>query len=482
MDNGLTRSSIIRSLLAFSLPTWINAVLGVVAVPIVTRLFEPEVLGKFNLFSTYSTILFCIALIGINQGIMRFYHEPPGRNTTGGFYKLCHSVAAVSVCLVIGGIIVCRVYLSNAIAGEYDPYLVLCLALFVVAATFLNVVNSSFRMRGATLAYGVMTVLMNVGAKLTYVGATLLDDKFVGAITLITISYVALAVFYMMMDLFRYRKEPVVFGRDEIIPLLTYSLPLMPVLFISQINTALPKVMIASSLGYSEVGVYTSAYSIVSLISVVQSGINVFWAPFVYKNYSKYPEYLSAGHDIIAFAMTVFGLGVILAQDFIYLAIGPNYHGSQSFFPLLLFAPVCYTISETTGVGINISKKTYLNLVVYGVTILVTLVLCRLLVPVLHLEGAAIAVAMAALVMLIIKTLLGERYYRVINSRTRSFLAPTLFLVVAAANTFYFEYFHVRSLITFFGMLLVCVIYREQLRVFIGEFRKWSGRPAKGDG
>ena len=163
MDNGLTRSSIIRSLLAFSLPTWINAVLGVVAVPIVTRLFEPEVLGKFNLFSTYSTILFCIALIGINQGIMRFYHEPPGRNTTGGFYKLCHSVAAVSVCLVIGGIIVCRVYLSNAIAGEYDPYLVLCLALFVVAATFLNVVNSSFRMRGATLAYGVMTVLMNGG-------------------------------------------------------------------------------------------------------------------------------------------------------------------------------------------------------------------------------------------------------------------------------------------------------------------------------
>ena len=76
-----------------------------------------------------------------------------------------------------------------------------------------------------------------------------------------------------------------------------------------------------------------------SLISVVQSGINVFWAPFVYKNYSKYPEYLSAGHDIIAFAMTVFGLGVILAQDFIYLAIGPNYHGSQSFFPITLVCP-----------------------------------------------------------------------------------------------------------------------------------------------
>ena len=51
-------------------------------------------------------------------------------NTTGRFYKLCHSVAAVSVCLVIGGIIVCRSHLSNAaIAGEYDPYLVLCPAI-----------------------------------------------------------------------------------------------------------------------------------------------------------------------------------------------------------------------------------------------------------------------------------------------------------------------------------------------------------------
>ena len=103
MDNGLTRSSIIRSLLAFSLPTWINAVLGVVAVPIVTRLFEPEVLGKFNLFSTYSTILFCIALMGINQGIMRFYHEPRVGTRREGFtssvtlWRLSQSASSLAV-------------------------------------------------------------------------------------------------------------------------------------------------------------------------------------------------------------------------------------------------------------------------------------------------------------------------------------------------------------------------------------------------
>ena len=62
---------------------------------------------------------------------------------------------------------------------------------------------------------------------------------------------------------------------------------------------------------------------------------------------------------------------------------------------------------------------------------------------VLHLEGAAIAVCNGSSCDADHQNVIGQRYYRIINSRIRSFLAPTLFLGVAAANTFYFEYFHV---------------------------------------
>ena len=63
-------------------------------------------------------------------------------------------------------------------------------------------------------------------------------------------------VFYMMMDLFAIVRSRLYFGRDEIIPLLTYSPSVDAGIVYFWINTALPKVMIASSLGYSE-GEYT---------------------------------------------------------------------------------------------------------------------------------------------------------------------------------------------------------------------------------
>ena len=457
------KRQVLQSIFGLSIPTWINAAIGIIAVPLVTRLFEPDVLGKFNLFNTYSTILYCIALIGINQGLMRFYHEPPGRNTTVGLYKLCQTIITISTFIIAVVIFVFGKSFSNAIAGEYNFYILLCLVFYVASATFLNVINTSYRMQNSILAYGVMTVLMNLCSKITYAGAALIDDKFIGAITLLTGSYVIIAIVYMTRDFIRYRGQKTLLGKEEIIPLLKYSLPLMPVLFISQINTALPKLFIAEYLDFSQVGIYTSAYSVVSIISIVQSGINVFWAPFVFENYAERPRYLTSGHTIITFVMTVFGLIVVLFQDVIYLLIGPAYKESQYFFALLLFSPICYTISETTGIGINISKRTYLNFVVYGVTIVVTFALCYLLIPILGLLGAAIAVAAAAFSMLIVKTLLGERFYKIVISPVKSFSAPTLFLITVVLNTLYFDMLWIRMGLTLLAVVIICLIYRKEM-------------------
>lgn len=457
------KKKVIRAVFGLSLPTWINTAIGIIAVPLVTRLFEPDVLGKFNLFNTYGTILYCIALAGLNQGLMRFYHEPPGRNTTGGLYKLCQAIVTIMTFIIIVVIFTFGKSFSNIIAGEYNFYVILCLVFYIAAAAFLNVISSLYRMQDSILAYGIITVLMNLCSKITYAGAALIDDKFIGMITLLTGSYVIIAVIYMIRDFIHYREQRAIFGKEEIIPLLKYSFPLMPVLFISQINTALPKLIIAGYLDYFQVGIYTSAYSIVSIISIVQSGINIFWAPFVFKNYVKHPNYLSSGHTLITFVMTIFGLIVLLFQDAIYLFIGSAYQASQQFFALLLFSPICYTISETTGIGINISKKTYLNFIVYGVTIVITFALCFLLIPMLGLHGAAIAVAGAAFSMLIVKTIIGEKFYKIIVSPIKSSFAPVLFLIVVALNTLFFHAFWFRTILTLLAIVIICLIYHKEM-------------------
>lgn len=466
-----SKTRAIKSIFGFSIPTWINAAVGILAVPLVTRLFEPEVLGKFNLFCMYSTILYCIALAGLNQGLLRFYHEPPGRNTSGGLFRMSLTLVMVFSLIIAVIVFVFGKSFSEAIVGEDNPYIIICLVVSVLAAAILNLVNSAYRMQNKLLAYGILTISMHLCAKITFAGAALFEDKIDAAISLFTLSYVIVAIIYIVCILRSFSGQKSVWGKTETLTLLKYSLPLMPVLFIAQINTALPKIAISEYLDYAQVGIYASAFSVVSIISIVQSGINTFWAPFVFENYSKHPQYLSSGHLIITFIMTVFGLTVVLFQDVIYLIIGPNYRSSQMFFALLLSTPIFYTLAETTGIGINISKKTYFNAIVYAASLGVTLIACFLLIPKLGLLGAAIAVAAAAFGMLIVKTIIGEKYYKIVTNPVKSFFAPTFFLIVVILNTMLFEMFWIRTAITAVAIITTCYIYKKEMISLIGMAR-----------
>lgn len=465
---SLAKDNIVKAILGFSLPTWINVLIGIFAVPLVTRLFAPEVLGKFNLFCTYGYILCCVALAGLNQGYMRFYNEPIGKDSHSGLYKLSLMLALLSTAVVGLLIFVFRYNLSALIIGEYSGYIPFCLVIYVFSHTVLNIESSVYRMQNLIIAFGVLTILMNLCGKLSYAGAVFFNDKLFGAILLFSFSYLAVAMVYSIRSLLAYRGERLKISKQDVYALLKYSIPLMPVLFIAQINTALPKIVINEHLDYSQVGIYAAAFSIVGVISVVQSGLNIFWTPFVFENYKERPQYLLRGHQLIIFAITIFGLFAVMFQDVIYLIIGENYRSGQIIFALLLFSPICYTISETTGIGINISKKTYLNVYVYIITAAASLITCFLLIPKLGLIGAALSVAISSLCMLICKTAFGEKHYKVISVPMKSFLAPLLFLLVAGLDTVFFNEFVIRTVITGISIVIMLVVYKDE---FVSVFK-----------
>jgi len=482
MNGKEIKNSAIKSVLGFSIPSWINAAIGIVTIPFVTRVFEPDVLGKFNLFNTYGAILQGISLVGLNQGLMRFYHEPTGRNTAIGLYKICQAIVTFTTVIIVSVVLVFSNKFSDAICGEVNLNVSLCLCLVVATVSFLTIKISLYRIQDSIFAYGVLVVLMNICAKTTYLGATFLDNKFIGAISLLTASYVLITILYLFQDFRRYRGQAAVFGTEEIVPLLKYSLPLVPTLFVAQIMTALPTLLIAEFLDYSQVAMYTSAYYIVSIMAIAQSGIIIFWPAFVFKNYIKQPKLLSTACEIITSVMIIFGLIVLLFQDIFYLVIGPAYRESQYFFAMLVFSSVCYAISETTGIGITISKKTYLNSAGYFVSSLVTFALCYLLIPNFALTGAACAVAAAALAMLIIKSWIGHIYYKVVGSPLKLCLALAFFVTIVVLNPLVLQLFWLRTGLILFVMLITCLIYHKEMALclkILAGLSKGNAEPKK---
>ena len=127
---------------------------------------------------------------------------------------------------------------------------------------------------------------------------------------------------------------------------------------------------------------------------------------------------------------------------------------------LLMFSPIAETISETLGLGIELSKKTYMKLPVYIISIVVNILSCILLIPHFGIFGAAMANAISSLTMLIIKSVIGEHYYRCSDNYTKLILCMGLFIFTATLSS-WFNNGYVKFIMACVGIIITtCVYYK----------------------
>ena len=78
-----TGKSFVKKFVGFSVVTWISFIISFLSAPISTRLFDPSVLGKINIFNTYTNLWGILILVGLDQAYARFYYERPNNRTIG---------------------------------------------------------------------------------------------------------------------------------------------------------------------------------------------------------------------------------------------------------------------------------------------------------------------------------------------------------------------------------------------------------------
>lgn len=447
----------------FSIATWIGAILSFGVTPFITRIFEPDEVGKINLFFTFLTVFQYVGILGMDQAYIRFYNKPSGRNDKDGLFKLCTSLSMGFSLIICVGVIFFGDTISKEISSEASSSIILSLVICVFARIFLTLSNSYYRMQNNIFLYSLQVILLTLAGKVSYLGAAFWKPEHKNAIYIVTLSYAIIFVFFFIIQLYSKRYSKVYFGKNETIPLLNYAIPIMPVMIMAWINTSIPIFILKRFVDYSAIGIYSNAITIVSVITLLQSGFNIFWPPFVYENYKTNPQKIITIHKLITFSMVIFGLFVLISQDIIFLLVGEAYREGKDFFSFLLISPIFYTIAETTGLGINISKRSYLNLIVTGTSAVINIVMCYLLVPIYGAAGAAVAVATSAIVMLVVKTYIGEKYYKCIDNYSKSVSAPLIFVIVAICNYVYSNQPTMRYTSTLIGIVLLCILFKSEL-------------------
>lgn len=456
------KTSILKKIAGFSIPTFVSAGIGLISTPITTRIFETGEVGKINLFITYLSLLSALCYMGLDQSYIRFYNELPQKETRKSLLatcvKLSLGMAFVVSCVVLLG----REYISNLISGETNDTISACMIVALIGTIFNRYLQSNSRMEENVLSYGMQVVGYSVVIKIAYIVAAIKEPTHINAIRIIAVGCLALGMIFLwfLRDKISWKSD---IHKSTATVILKYGLPLMPGVILVLLNNSISQITLSGFMDYSMVGIYSSAIAVANLLSLVQSGFNTYWSAYVWKNYQEDQGGIQKMHHIIVLLMSICGVLIIAMQDIIFLLLGGNFRAGRYVFAYLIFSPICYTISETTGLGIGISKKSYINTIITFVTLAINVVLSCILIPKIGLRGAALSSAIAGGCYLILRTILGEKYYKCITSKYKTILSLVVLAVLMICSDVFTENIFIRLMCSVIAMALLLINYRDIL-------------------
>lgn len=423
-----------RRLLGYSAVSWIGALIGLLVIPVSTRLFSEAELGKVNLFISAATIVYTVALLGLDQGLIRFFYECDSKSERGGLFAFCAGTSVVACCVVALFAGMLWGPLTEYLVGEPNGFIALCFIVVVTALVLVRFASSYWRAAENMPLYSVFSLASIAIQKLSYFFGALVGATYVSGIAS-TAVFGALCIALFLAACFPLlRLKADSSGRLSYSDVLRYSMPLMPATLLSTANGYLPAFFLRSAGDFSEVGIYTMAVTLASCVSVFSSGINAFWPPYVFKNYRTNQGSIQLFHRAVVLVITAIVLVMMALKDQLLIILGPGYATASQYLPMLLIVPFAYTVGETAGIGIHLAKKGYLLLAAYALGITVNLVVGLLLVPRFGAFGAAMSAAACSIVVVAAKACLGEREYRSIASWRHMVGSLAILLLLSVAS------------------------------------------------
>lgn len=457
-----TSESFVKSFFGFSMSTWINCIIEFVSTPIVALFFAAEEFGKISMYLTYVDLFLAFSYLGLDQAFTRFYNEPTGKNNKRSLLTVCMSGAMLSCFVITAVIFTMGKQISVAVIDRVNYLIPLCVAIGVFSQCVLRFFRLTSRMQKNAKIYAIQSVSVTWVKKISFIFIAFASPTALPAIVSIALCLITVTTIFFFIRLktdFSFKCD---YSKTAITPILKYSAPLILVEVILKLNNKISTLVLNGYMNKEMVGIYSFAVHIAAIINLIQQGFNAYWTPFVYENYKTQQKRIEKVHHTITFVMITFALLIIMFQYPIFLILSNGeYDAGRAIFALLLVAPVCYTVSETLGLGIHLSKKTYWHIFISAINIVINLALSIILIPQIGLIGAAFSSAIAAVCNMILKTIIGERYYKCTSSYWRMILS--LFFLVSSGLISYFLHESLYKYL-FFGAFIVIeiVIYRKE--------------------
>lgn len=384
----------IENMLVYGLGGVISKVVPLIMVPIITRLMpDSTYYGLSDLSTTIIGFAQAFAVMGMYDAMYRMFFEQDDQ-----LYK--ERVCSTAICFTMGSSIVVFLVLlisRNLIAEwvfknrNYVDLVYLCAVAVLVGATN-SIVAAPTRMQNKRKVFLVTNTISPI---LAYAVAVLLllEGYYVIALPLsMLISSIMMEATFLIMN--KRWFHPRKFDWDLLKQLLKIGVPAMPSFLIYWLFNSCDRLMIANYLGVSAEGLYAVGAKLGAVSQLIYTAFAGGWQYFAFstmkekdqvKTNSKVFEYLGA----ISFIAATF----ICAWSYpIYkLLFEGDYVNGYVVSPYLFLAPLIQMLYQIAGNQFLVIKKSWMGTVTLLSGAVLNILLNTILIPVLGIEGAAIA-------------------------------------------------------------------------------------------
>lgn len=444
-----------------------SGLLGFISLPIVTWFYSVEDVGRISMLQIYISLSVLLFTFGLDQAYVREYHDSKNKS------ELLKSLSLPSLILtliILIGILFFKPYLVSQLLYDVES---IYLSFITVVAMIVSIVSRYLslilRMQEKAIHFSMSQIIPKFLFLIIIINIVIFQlsrntESLVTANALSIIFATVIYVWNTRVELkeafkakinFRLLKKGLVFG--------------CPIFFGSIAGWGLnisDRLFLKNYSSLSELGVYSVTMSIAMIATLFASIFNTIWAPMVFKWQSQNLVNINQIHDIakhlaaiIYFSIVIIGMLSWIIPYFFKI----EYSDIQYLLPSCLLAPLLYTLSEVTGIGISLQRKTKYIMTASFLAMIVSVVFCYFLVPFYGAKGAASATSSAFLVFFLARTLFSEMIWQKIYNCKSYIPLLSLFLTVQLAI---FESSKAIYVVWFITLLIGIFFYRSSISVF----------------
>jgi O-antigen/teichoic acid export membrane protein len=379
----------------------VQKAIGVLLIPLYTRVFAPSEYGVMSLIGSVSSLLGPLAVLGLDNSAARWFYDTEDRlhqrNIIASWFW---AQFVVSLCLALLVSAVAPQVAQVLLGSTRYALLIVLAATAMPLAAFSKVLGSLLRYQRRAWASSLYATVTATATIILTVWFVLLRGWQLTGIYAAALAGASLAAVVGAV-LLRGWVSPTSFSWTQLKPMLRFGLPLVPAAVATWLTTSSDRLILRMFRSESEIGLYSLAFSLASVLGLAVGAFQMAFGPFAFSIHRE-----EGSGRVYAATLLVYSWGACFLATalslFAPLAFRvfttPEYYGASSCVPYLCFSYVLLGVRDIASMGAAIAKRSGPVAISILICAAISVAANFLLVPSLGKDGAGLASMTAYLV------------------------------------------------------------------------------------